>query len=256
MISTLFGKLSTISRIQDGPLLVLLHGIQGRKELFTDLISEPGLAHFSIVAPDFLGFGESDRSETFSYTITDHAAAIEELVVGLGYHEVTVVGHSLGGMVGTKLLESKVITLKGLISLEGNLTLADCGASKDVANLSAIQCASEYLPNLIEKLENSTEPSSKFRSISLRAVDSNAFYHTAVNIVETSRSESLLKLFTSTIIPRLLLVGEKSTFGTRPSGRNLSLKFIPNAAHFMLHDNYNATAGEIYKFLSKLYEKY
>ena len=76
-------------------MLLLIHGITGTSEQWNDAF--PLLAeHYTVVAPDLLGHGESAKPRG-DYSLGAYAVMIRDLMIALGHHRVTVVGHSLGG---------------------------------------------------------------------------------------------------------------------------------------------------------------
>ncbi|MGW4211681.1 alpha/beta fold hydrolase [Lentzea sp. NPDC004789] len=84
-----------VERGGDGPLLVLLHGLGATGEVWQDVVTE---WHGSWLVPDLPGHGRSGPIERYSFG--SFAAAVAELVPD---RPVTVVGHSLGGVVGLAL---------------------------------------------------------------------------------------------------------------------------------------------------------
>ena len=78
-----------------GPLLVLLHGIAGTSATWEDAIVRLG-EHHTVIAPDFLGHGESSKPRG-DYSLGAYANGIRDLLGALGYERGTVIGHSLGG---------------------------------------------------------------------------------------------------------------------------------------------------------------
>ncbi len=52
--------------------------------------------HYTVVAPDLLGHGESAKPRG-DYSLGAYAASVRDLLVALGHRRATVVGHSLGG---------------------------------------------------------------------------------------------------------------------------------------------------------------
>jgi pimeloyl-ACP methyl ester carboxylesterase len=75
--------------------LLLIHGIGDSSVTWRSVI--PHLArHHTVVAPDLLGHGASDKPRA-DYSIAGYANAMRDLLSVLGIDRATVVGHSLGG---------------------------------------------------------------------------------------------------------------------------------------------------------------
>ncbi|MCB9654105.1 MAG: alpha/beta hydrolase [Deltaproteobacteria bacterium] len=232
--------------------LLLLHGLQSRKEVFADL-----RAHLDQVLPlphlavDFLGFGESDKPEDFTYALNAQLDVLSMLLRRLGIRRVHVIGHSRGGMTGTLLLDSAPEMVGSLISLEGNLCYEDCGESKKVAALDFHTFRSQYYPELKAKLANSNEPSAHFRLESLDLIPDYAFYRTSCTTVSIAHSGSLLESYRRSHRPKLMICGMNSPFRSRIQGEQMSLVEIPNAGHFMLADNPEAVKDAVSSFLCR-----
>ena len=97
----------------EGPTVLLLHGFPTSSYLWRDLI--PLLAARSrVIAPDLLGYGESDKPEVA--TIRDQAVAMSELLDGLGAEDVAVVGHDIGGGIAQLLALSR--DLRALVLID------------------------------------------------------------------------------------------------------------------------------------------
>jgi pimeloyl-ACP methyl ester carboxylesterase len=78
-----------------GPALLLLHGLACDSSTWLDVI--PTLSeHFTVIAPDLLGHGESDKPDA-DYSLGGYANGMRDLLTVLGIDKVTVVGHSFGG---------------------------------------------------------------------------------------------------------------------------------------------------------------
>lgn len=79
----------------EGPLLLLVHGMAGSSETWRHVM--PALAErFSVLAPDLLGQGESDKPRG-DYSLGAHANLLRDLMDALGHERATLVGQSLGG---------------------------------------------------------------------------------------------------------------------------------------------------------------
>lgn len=78
-----------------GPALLLIHGIGMNHRTWLPVIRSLA-KNFTVIAPDLLGHGESDKPRA-DYSIGGYANAMRDLLLFLDVPNVTVVGHSLGG---------------------------------------------------------------------------------------------------------------------------------------------------------------
>jgi pimeloyl-ACP methyl ester carboxylesterase len=84
-------------------VVVLLHGknFSGNywERTATDLLK----ADYRVLIPDQIGFGKSSKPESFPYTLQYLAQLTHDLVVSKKIERYIVIGHSMGGMLGTRL---------------------------------------------------------------------------------------------------------------------------------------------------------
>ena len=80
-----------------GDPLILLHGFGQNWYMWNRLMPELS-RHFTVVAPDLRGMGESDKPDT-GYDKKTMAVDIHELVKSLGYKSINLAGHDIGLMV-------------------------------------------------------------------------------------------------------------------------------------------------------------
>ena len=91
----LHGDRVAYRRAGSGPTLLLLHGIAGSSSTWLPAIRLLE-SRFTLIAPDFLGHGASDKPDG-DYSLGNHASAMRDLLRLLGVDRVTVVGQSFGG---------------------------------------------------------------------------------------------------------------------------------------------------------------
>lgn len=220
----------SIRRRDRGPRwLVALHGLQSNQEIFGPLFTLPQFESYSVLSLDFLGFGESLKSALFSYDLSAQAQRVVAVMAEVGIQNATVIGHSLGGMVGTLLLKLIPQKIDRLISLEGNLTKLDCGESLKVSRLDFLSFKNQYASKL--------------------HVPDYVFYRTSKSIVAWSESNELATLFQTSPQAKLLILGAKSAFHSRPAGPTITLKAIPDASHFMLREKPDETWRVVANYL-------
>lgn len=81
----------------EGEPLVLIHGFGQNWFMWNRLLPELS-KHFTVIAPDLRGSGESDKPGS-GYDKKTMATDIHELVKQLGYNNINLVGHDIGLMV-------------------------------------------------------------------------------------------------------------------------------------------------------------
>ena len=90
-IRTFAGDIAYL-RSGHGPPLVLLHGIPSSSYLWRDVI-EPLSATFEVLAPDLLGYGDSDKRLDVDLSIAAQARYVVAFMETLGVHQAAVAGH-------------------------------------------------------------------------------------------------------------------------------------------------------------------
>jgi uncharacterized protein (TIGR00369 family) len=100
-IRTFAGDIAYLRQGQ-GPAIVLLHGIPSSSYLWRDLIG-PLSATFDVLAPDLLGYGDSDKRLDADLSIAAQARYVVAFMETLGVHQAAVIGHDIGGGVAQLL---------------------------------------------------------------------------------------------------------------------------------------------------------
>ncbi|HEX4477246.1 MAG TPA: alpha/beta hydrolase [Polyangiaceae bacterium] len=87
-----------------GPALVLLHGMFVDHRTWDGVVEDLS-TEFRVVAPDFPGFGESEKpsAQRFRYDVDAFAEVVADLYAGLDLGRAAVLGHGLGGGVAIAL---------------------------------------------------------------------------------------------------------------------------------------------------------
>lgn len=86
----------------EGETIVCLHGEPTWSYLYRKVIA--GLSDdYRLVAPDFVGFGRSDKlSHEDDYTFSLHLKTLEGLIASLGLSDIALVVQDWGGMIGLR----------------------------------------------------------------------------------------------------------------------------------------------------------
>ena len=86
----------------NGHTTVLLHGKNFCGPYWAATAEHLRAEGYRVVIPDQIGFCKSSKPHTFQYSFHQLAADTHDLLASLGVDKVTVVAHSMGGMVGAR----------------------------------------------------------------------------------------------------------------------------------------------------------
>lgn len=102
-----FGKTAKVNGVQvyyresgdrNNPTLFFIHGFLGSSYDWIDMIRYYDDT-YHVVAIDLPGFGDSEKNLSYNYARENQANTVIELINYLELDEVTLVGHSMGGMI-------------------------------------------------------------------------------------------------------------------------------------------------------------
>lgn len=109
-----------------GPCLLLLHGFPTASWDWHKIW--PSLTQrFEVIAPDFIGFGFSDKPIQYHYRILDQADLIEQLLESLHIEETHILAHDYGDTVAQELLarfvekKDAALKIRSICFLNGGL---------------------------------------------------------------------------------------------------------------------------------------
>lgn len=108
--------------------ILFIHGLGDSSISFREAFESPALRGFNLVAPDLLGYGRSSaggqHGQNGENVLQAHRRRLFELLRKRSLLDVFVVGHSLGGDIGT-LMAEEAGEVRGFVNVEGNLTPTD-----------------------------------------------------------------------------------------------------------------------------------
>ncbi|OBF02390.1 haloalkane dehalogenase [Mycobacterium sp. ACS4054] len=98
----------------DGPPILLYHGNPTWSFLYRNIVIALR-DRFRCIAPDYLGFGLSDRPGAFGYTIEEHARVVGEFVDHLGLDGYLTMGQDWGGPISMAVAVQRAERVRGVI---------------------------------------------------------------------------------------------------------------------------------------------
>jgi pimeloyl-ACP methyl ester carboxylesterase len=254
----LHGHRVSYRRAGDGPALLLLHGITDSSATWEG-VSTPLADHFTLIAPDLLGHGES-ATPRGDYSLGAHASGVRDVLTALGIERVTVVGHSLGGGIAMQFAyqfpertERLVLVSSGGLGREVHLLLRAAAlpgadyvlpALTSAGLMSVGRVAGGLLKRLrLEPGEDMQVLAQGFASLD-NAGSRQAFLHTVRAVIEPSgqRVSAQDRLSLAGLLPSLIVWGERDSIipvehgeaahAAMPGSR---FEVFPDAGH-MPHD--------------------
>jgi len=256
----------------DGPLIVLIHGITSRSDVWLEAMG--ALAdRYTVVAPDLLGHGRSAKPRG-DYSLGAYASGGRDLLGVLGFERGTVVGHSLGGGIALQFAyqfpeytERLVLVSSGGLGTQVHplLRAGTLPGSELVMPLIAPNWAvragaavADFLKRLgVQAGPDLAEAARGYASLADRDARS-AFLHTlrAVIDLEGQRVSASDRLYLAERLPTLLIWGTADRIIPVEHGRSAveripgsRLVEIPGAGHWPQLDDPARFASELARFI-------
>ena len=246
-----------VRRGGSGPPLLYVHGLGESGLCFERLIADPRLDGLTHLCPDLPGYGKSPWCAE-PLTLAAQAERIAAWLEAVGVEPVVVLGHSMGGVIGLMLCERRPDLVRGLLDVEGNVSLDDCGYS----SLAAADERRAFLEGgfaaLLERFfdAGARDPVVRDYFVSVRICDPRAYHLNSVELVELSGGEELARRRAALALPLLYLLGDPRGTGARSRAMldeaGVPWRPIPDAGHWPFRDQQALFVGELLRFLGVL----
>jgi pimeloyl-ACP methyl ester carboxylesterase len=221
--------------------LLYVHGLGESGLCFEDLIRAPALAEYYHLAPDLPGYGKSPWPR--------EGLGLDQLTERLGRwledevsSPVVVLGHSMGGVLGLLLAERFPLRVAGLINIEGNISIEDCGFSGRIAGFTAQDFAGHGWAGVLDEVYRAGLDDHPLRTYfaSMSLCDPRTLYRCSQDLVRLSESEALASRLAALPIPQVYLLGDPRGTGARSRAlldrAGLAWRAVPDAGHWPFLD--------------------
>ncbi len=261
---------------EDAPPLILQHG--GRDHCRSwDWVAQELRADWHVIAPDLRGHGDSAWSAEGHYSMDGFVYDFAQIVHMLGYDQVTIVSHSLGGNIATRFAGLYPDKVSKLVNIEGLGPLPSPDAEPDIASelrqwIAAKRSAAARIPRRYPSLEaafarmkeeNGFLSDEQARHLTVHGASRNEDgswswkFDPYLNVwppVDISYAEKT-RLWEAVTCPVLLMFGLNS-FAQSPASdgrmdhfRNARLIEYDNAGHWLHHDQLDRFVSDVRAFL-------
>jgi len=230
--------------------LWFIHGYGESSLSFMEVFYSKLARSFNLYIPDCPGFGASPFNRK-SLVISQTAEILEKLIRKRSkQRKIGLIGHSLGGIIITKLAKKIKSNIAGLVSIEGNLTKADCVYTcKSIPFKSPVKYKKHFLKMVKSLMAKDLAHQRYYASIQFS--DPRALLPWGHSCVKETGEELSGKRYSSLPYRKLHLWGTKSTAAkTRKFilDHKLNNKSFPGAGHWLMIDKPRQCYTAIYNF--------
>lgn len=261
---------------EDAPTMLLVHGIQDHCRTWDELAAE-FVDDFHVVAPDLRGHGDSQWLQGSGYHYLDYIYDLHQLIKHASLAPVVLVGHSMGGAIAAFFagiypeLISKLILIEGIglwKEMQPSVTTHD-----RVRNwVETTHALSARLPRRYQTLD---EAHQRMRRANPQLSDEQALHlttHGAIQMEDGSytwkydnythhfspesfNKTEMIELWQRIDSPVQMINAENGLphrIGQDDTQKHFSgseIALVENAGHWTYHDQHDAVAGHMRKFL-------
>ena len=255
----------------DRSSLVFIHGLGESGLCFREAFGHPRLRRYNLVAPDNIGYGRSSPAHDGDYSFDAQLNRLQKLVGRLQLCDLTLIGHSMGGILATLwCLSDASRSPRRLVNIEGSVTQDHTIISK-LAQAAFLDCGNdfsrwrhwfetEFMARLVfDQLGPEWESCRRYYA-SLWFSRPEAFLANALETYQRTRATSFNGIneigaaYQSVTIPKIYYWGQASLPAATHrllTSTGLSHRGFPGANHWVMID----VAEELYAALADFLEE-
>jgi pimeloyl-ACP methyl ester carboxylesterase len=255
-----------------GRPFLLLHGLAGAKEDFTEWLDPLAARGWHAVAPDHRGHGGSAKPQSedaYSFSVLADDAFV--LADALGWGRFALLGHSMGGMVAQVMAMASPDRLTGLVLMDTAPGPVP-GLGADTVGLAVAVVRDRGMDEFADLMAGGASPLdtpahrrlvderpgyAEFGERKLRATSPHLYAALATQIIDTpDRLDDLRHLPPS--LPVMVMVGEQDRPFIGPSERmaaamaNAVLAVVADAGHSPQFENPAGWWSALVRFLDRI----
>ncbi|MFX1386407.1 MAG: alpha/beta fold hydrolase [Promethearchaeota archaeon] len=212
-----------------------------------------------IILIDLPGFGNSDRSKR-NYSVDFYTNQILDFLKLLGYNEVVLIGHSLGGVIAQYITIQNPKLVKKLVLISSDIAISK--TSKDKFKLFWVNLVfklfyKQVLKNIIKRIISKEKESREFQKLTKYAFElpKSIVLSTFKNMtLKFNLKKKLYNISQDTLI----IYGNMDNIISKSMLGNLNdlipqsdTKIIDSGSHRLMYENYSKVNDFIDEFINK-----
>jgi pimeloyl-ACP methyl ester carboxylesterase len=176
-----------------GGTLLFVHGLGESGLCFEALLPRPELSPYRLLVPDLPGYGRSAWPDGAPLSLVGLADHLADWLGHRGERPVTVVGHSMGGVVAQMLAERHPATVAAVVDVDGNKSEGDCVFSSRAAAYDRAAFLDRGFDVLRETVyrRGKSDQAQRGYYVSLRLADPRSYHQHSLELLTLSRGEEL-----------------------------------------------------------------
>ncbi len=258
------------------PLAVLIHG--GRDHCRNwDWVALDLRHHFHVIAPDLRGHGDSDWAIGGSYSMVDHVLDINQLMTAVATRPAVLIGHSLGASIALQHTGLFPAMVKTVVAIEGlgppAELIREVPAHERMETwVGDMRALAQRKPREYHTIEQALErmrlanphlSADQARHLTVHGIkrNENGTYswrfdnYTRASSPYMFNLKDAMEIWNRIRVPTLLVRGDESWAGDwekdgrRGAFSSAELVTIPNAGHWVHHDQLDRFLAVVHRFL-------
>jgi len=239
------------------PVIVYIHGLGESGLCFEEIARSVCGWGWRQLIPDLPGYGRSvwpAAPQSFAGVVSH----VSQWLRDRGERKVLLLGHSLGGVLALLFAESHPESVRGVIDIDGNKSLADCTFSGQAAAVPQVEFSARVFHRLREAVfeGGSSEPALRGYYASLRLADPQTFHAQALELVALSAAEKLAARLAALPCAKLYIAGAPGGASPRSlallTAAGIDSAIVSPAGHWPFIDQPDQFAALVRSFLGRL----
>jgi pimeloyl-ACP methyl ester carboxylesterase len=230
--------------------LLWIHGLGESSRCFLAVAQR--LNSFEHRLVDLPGYGKTPAADTYDlHEAADHIAG---LLSQTG--PAVVIGHSMGGVIGTFLCEHYSDLVLSFLNVDGNISLGDCGYSRPISEQSCQDFLAVGYHQLIQDLTDLGKQDLAHQGYakSMSLASPVVVYNHATELVRLSRAEGLAHRMAQLRVPNLYIAGQPGGAAERSlellNQAGVRVSTVEPSGHWPFIDQPESFADLVSRFLA------
>lgn len=236
--------------------LFFVHGLGTSGEVFHEAFSNEWMEDVQIYIMDLLGYGKSDKPNSFCYDLSFQAQGIYSLIEQLGLQKINLVAHSMGGAISVILSHKHPELIDKLILVEGGVIPHLSKISSSIVGYGSEENFEKKYDEFLQRYNKPSVQAAYSFYKSLLKTKPNVLYKSAMSMVEEVNT-NLYEKFLELELPKYYIGGTKSYYVLSDEIKNdfknngIKLSMIPEATHSVMTSNPEKFYQTIYDIINE-----